>query len=143
MLNKRWVITENIAKKQKIVINFFRDLQSQIFLNSVTTIFFRAECLKVCTGTYFVTKKPCVSLSLKKLLIYIYIYSQSIGQSVGRSDSQLVSQSINHIYMKPSTFKEYMSMRQYVSQRNRVCLSLMFTVIYVSNVVAVLKIKRK
>ena len=32
MLNKMWVINENIVKKpQKTVINFFRDFRSQIF----------------------------------------------------------------------------------------------------------------
>jgi len=31
MLNKGWVINENIVKMQKKVINFFRNLRSQIF----------------------------------------------------------------------------------------------------------------
>jgi len=45
-------------EKAKKVINFFRDLRSQVFGKfGDYKCFSRAECLKVHTGTYFVTKK--------------------------------------------------------------------------------------
>src|SRR6218665_498979 len=48
----------NRKYSEKKVINFFRDLRSKNFGGkSVTGIIFRARCLKVYTGTYFVTKK--------------------------------------------------------------------------------------
>ena len=46
------------SEKAKKVINFFRDLRSQVFGKfGDYKCFSRAECLKVHTGTYFVTKK--------------------------------------------------------------------------------------
>ena len=55
MLNERWVINENIVKVQKKSSTFL----SKIFGKFGDKIFVSCtECLKVHTGTYFVTKKP-------------------------------------------------------------------------------------
>jgi len=47
-----------------MVINFFRDLRSTIFGNSVTKKFFHPKCLKVRTGTCFVTKKALMMMMM-------------------------------------------------------------------------------
>jgi len=58
MLNKRWVINENIVKKQNKGHQRFRDLRRKMFWGKFGDYkFFPAECLKVRTGTYFVTKE--------------------------------------------------------------------------------------
>ena len=58
---------EIFSEKAKKVINFFGDLRSKIFGTCEVKFFgnsmtksFRAEYLKVRTGTYFVIKKPCL-----------------------------------------------------------------------------------
>src|SRR6218665_893824 len=60
MLNKRWVINETIVSKQKRSSIFFENCEVKFLETSVTKKFFRAKCLKVRTGTYFLTKKPWI-----------------------------------------------------------------------------------
>jgi len=62
------------SEKAKKVINFFRDLRSKIFGGkSGLKIIFRAGCLKVCTGTYFVTKRALSTWLHYNALHFIYV----------------------------------------------------------------------
>jgi len=59
MWNKRWVINENIVKKQKKIINFFPDLRSKIFLvKSVTKNNFPRRMPESAYRHLFCYKKP-------------------------------------------------------------------------------------